>query len=103
MKKVKLGPSLRALKIRAWCMKTLSELVPLRRLRRGYLKAYYRVWEEEHVEHTPDPNDVYVNGLEWSRRPLPTKEAARLLTLHDEAIEHDLDFSKLLEDHLHHP
>ncbi len=82
-------------------MKTLSELVPLRALRHGYVRAFYRVWEAEHVPHAPDPDDVYTNGLEWSQRPVSTEDADRLLALHDAAVEKELDFTQILESNLH--
>lgn len=104
MKTIKIKPSLRVLRARAWIMRVISRFVPLRFLRRGYLKAFYRVWEAEQVTPSPDPTNVYDNGIEWSRRPLPTKEADRLLELHDAATEvhSDLDFTKLLDRHLPH-
>lgn len=70
-------------------------------MRARYLRAFYKVWEAEHVDHAPDPGDVYTNGLEWSKRPVPTKDADRLLALHDAAAEKELDFTQLLEDNLH--
>ncbi len=100
--KIKKQPSLRALRTRAWCLKVLAAVFPIRFVRRSHLKAYYRVWDAEISAHAvPDPEDVYEAGIQWSRKPLPAKEADRLLALHDADLEEEaLSFQHTLEENL---
>lgn len=98
------------MKVVAALLGVLSVVLPLKSVRKSYLRAFYAVWDAEtggfDAADLAFESDVY-NGhpFEWSRQPVPTLEADRLLAEHDSKVEREIrpdwQFQDLLEQNLH--